>query len=99
MHAPQTHLLAPARHVPTVQVCWGPRPFDLPLLFGKDPMTGKTYAIVIHDASGRTIEVDAGRGAEQMISGFATTLQLRIPWVACGYSDELRNLYRKSRRD
>jgi hypothetical protein len=62
-------------------------------------MTGKTYAIVIHDASGRTIEVDAGRGAEQMISGFATTLQLRIPWVACGYSDELRNLYRKSRRD
>jgi hypothetical protein len=61
--------------------------------------TGKTYAIVIRDANGRTVEVDAGRGSKQTISGFATALQMRIPWAVFGYSDKLRDLYKKSRRD
>ena len=61
--------------------------------------TGKTFAILIYDANGRTVEVDAGRRSEQKISGFAAALQTRIPWVAFGYSNELKNLYKKSRRD
>lgn len=61
--------------------------------------TGKTFAIVIYDANGRTVEVDAGRRSEQKVSGFAAALQKRIPWVAFGYSNELKNLYKKRRRD
>ena len=61
--------------------------------------TGKSFAILIYDANGRTVEVDAGRRSEQKISGFASALQTRIPWVAFGYSNELKNLYKKSRRD
>ena len=30
---------------------------------------------------------------------FAAALQTRIPWVAFGYNNELKNLYKKSRTD
>jgi hypothetical protein len=61
--------------------------------------TGKSFAIVIRDAYGRTIEVDAGRGSEQVVSGFALALKMRMPWAASGYSDELKSLYTHRRRD
>ena len=61
--------------------------------------TGESFAIVIYGANGRTLEVDAGRRSGQKISSFADALQTRIPWVAFGYSSELKNLYKKSRRD
>ncbi|HEY6329574.1 MAG TPA: DUF6709 family protein, partial [Blastocatellia bacterium] len=46
--------------------------------------TGKTYAIVIHDATGRTIEVN-GRRSKEKISSLVTVLQARIPWAVFGY--------------
>jgi hypothetical protein len=59
--------------------------------------TGKTYGVIVADKFGRKIEVDAGRGAQQHVANFMTALVNRIPWVIAGYSDQLRNEYRKNR--
>ncbi|HKE26326.1 MAG TPA: DUF6709 family protein [Bryobacteraceae bacterium] len=60
---------------------------------------GKTFAIVVYDANGRVVEVDAGRGSEKVASSFVAILQKCIPWAVFGYSDELKDRYKKSRSD
>lgn len=60
--------------------------------------TGKSYSMVVRDATGRTIEVN-GRRAEEKISSLAATLQTRIPWAVFGYTDELKDMYKKRRKD
>jgi hypothetical protein len=59
---------------------------------------GKTYSIMIYDAGGHNIEVN-GHRSEEKVSSLETALRMRIPWTVFGYTDEIRDIYKKSRKD
>jgi hypothetical protein len=61
--------------------------------------TGKSYEVVVSDNSGRTLEVNFGRGkkASEKAVALLQVIGSRIPWVVAGYSDELKQEYTKNR--
>jgi hypothetical protein len=59
--------------------------------------TGKTYAVIIADEYGRLIEVDAGRWkAKDATTRFLQVLVSQLPWIAVGYTDDLKRDFEKN---
>ncbi|MBD2137524.1 hypothetical protein H6F32_07990 [Anabaena sp. FACHB-1237] len=54
--------------------------------------TGKTYAAVVMDKGGKTLEVSA---KEEEVQTILVEIIERVPWVIAGYSEELKSMWRK----
>jgi hypothetical protein len=62
--------------------------------------TGNTYAVIIIDKYGRSIEIDAGRWkAKEATSKLLQVLVSQMPWIAVGYIKELKQLFEQNRGD
>jgi hypothetical protein len=55
--------------------------------------TGTTYKAIIVTRFGRQIEIDS---AEISVNSILETIYQRVPWIAVGYSDELKTQWKKN---
>jgi hypothetical protein len=56
--------------------------------------TGKTYAAVIRDSKGQSLEISGKKDAVSIILG---ALEKRMPWVLVGYNQQLDQLWKKEK--